>query len=167
MTNEEGRQFWIESVGGALAEVDPDFRVSGGVAEHGRLVADRLRKIVREAREEAEQWRRKAHQTEDVRLRDALLEREIMQRERDEAWESLEIMQRERDAAIVRAEAAEEAADVLRGECRDGEHAPWCREWRAMVARVEAAETTLSNLRALRLGDQLDEMRAERNKACE
>lgn len=41
------------------------------------------------------------------------------------------------------------------------------RERDAAIARADAAETTLSNLRALRLGDQLDEMRAERNKARE
>ena len=43
-----------------------------------------LRALV-EAREEAEQWHRKAQETDDVRLRDVLLEREHMQRERDEA----------------------------------------------------------------------------------
>lgn len=36
---------------------------------------------------------------------------------------------------------------------------------REHLARAEAAETALANLRALRLGDQLDEMRAERNAA--
>lgn len=45
--------------------------------------------------------------------------------------------------------------------------APIERERDAAIARADAAETTLSNLRALRLGDQLDEMRAERNKARE
>jgi len=43
-----------------------------------------------EAREEAAQWHRKAQQTDDVRLRDALLEREHMQRERDEARDEVE-----------------------------------------------------------------------------
>lgn len=52
-----------------------------------------------------------------------------------------------RAEAIARAERAEEAADLLRGECRDGEHGPWCREWRAMVARAEGAESALAALR--------------------
>lgn len=35
--------------------------------------------------------------------------------------------------------AHEETIDDLRGECGDDGHAPWCREWRAMVAERDAA----------------------------
>lgn len=70
-----------------------------------------------------------------------------------------------RERAILNAALSDAAAAAKAHEARGRESVE--RERDAAIARADAAETTLSNLRALRLGDQLDEMRAERNKARE
>lgn len=35
---------------------------------------------------------------------------------------------------LARIKELEASLDVLKGECGDGRHGPWCREWDAMVA---------------------------------
>jgi predicted RNase H-like nuclease (RuvC/YqgF family) len=62
----------------------------------------------------------------------------------------------ERDEARAEVDRLTDAIDVLRGECRDGEHAPWCREWRAMVAERDALAERFRESEA-----ELDALRAD------
>jgi hypothetical protein len=46
-----------------------------------------------------------------------------------------------------RLDAAQETIDTLRGECGDDGHAPWCREWRALVvAERDALRVAMADL---------------------
>lgn len=75
------------------------------------------------AREEAAQWHRKAQQTDAVRLRESLCEREAMQRERDDARTECDLVKAlhavvvgQRDAREHALREAEREIERLRAE---------------------------------------------------
>lgn len=141
----------LEIYGRLLGELYPGLRATGDAVEHAQSIADqvrqrhasaqtreraedarrrlaalhehidRLERDLAAAREEAEQWHRKATRSGDERLRAALDERERMQLERD--------------AARARLVAAEDAESMAQGARFDAE-----RELDAARAAIHEAE---------------------------
>lgn len=129
-------------------------------AEENRERAEAAEAERDEARVSATEWRERAEAADKgygqsfEEERDALrVEREQMLRELLDLDLVLPFGCGSRVAAakrlLARAEAAEAMAEIRDGDCSHGVHGPWCREWRSMEARAEAAESDAKKVRVM------------------